>query len=220
MKNLKKILLAVIFVIVGFVAIFFVLRLNNNNDKDIAWTVFQEYLSYNQIQDLNGVESIVYKVAPVCADEKTIIDCKARMGTAYSYGSILKEEDFINVWSDKRQIILATDFWTESIPALDQYGRFRSIIFLIKGDDGKWKLLSFSPTAGGVTTKGTATEEEVDERIIRYTEDNDLDGRPDYEEECLSVKEGQTCIKTDPKLRDTDGDGLWDGVQVLIESMK
>lgn len=220
MKNLKKILLAIVFIIVGFVAIFFVLRSNNNNDKNIAWAVFQEYLSYNQNQDLDGVKSIVYKVAPVCASEETLIDCKARMGTAYSYGSVLKEEDFINVWSDKKQIILATDFWTESIPVLDQYGRFRSIIFLIKGEDGEWKILSFSPTAGGVTTKGTATEEEVNERVVRYTEDNDLDGRPDYEEECLSVKEGQTCIKTDPKLRDTDGDGLWDGVQVLIESMK
>ncbi|NLE07492.1 MAG: hypothetical protein GX627_02705 [Parcubacteria group bacterium] len=219
MKNLKKILLAMV-IVVGLVAIFFMPRFKNVDNQDMAWQVFQKYLSYNKIQDLEGVKNIVYKVSPVCENEETLADCKTRMSNAYAYGSALKKEDFVNVWSDEKQIILATDFWTESIPALDQYGRFRSLIFLIKDDDGEWKLLSFSPTAGGVTAKGSATEEEINERIVRYTEDNDQDGRPDYEEECLSVKEGQVCIATDPKLRDTDGDGFWDGVQVLIEAMK
>jgi len=189
----------------------------SNNPKDLAWAVFSKYLGYNKDQNLEGVKSVVYKVAPVCNDAKTLIDCKARMDLAYSYGSALKKADFVNVWSDEKQIILATDFWLESSKDLDQYGRFRSIIFFIKGTDGAWKLLSFSPTKGGATNKGSASQEEVDDRIIRYTEDNDKDGMADYEEECLTKPGDLTCTKTSPKIRDTNGDGWWDGVEALMK---
>lgn len=185
--------------------------------KDVAWNLFQKYLSYNKSQNLEGVKSVVYKVASVCNDPKTLIDCKARMGSAYSYGSAFKKEDFKNVWSDQNQIILATGFWTESSTDLDQYGRFRSVIFFVKGSDQGWKLLSFSPTQGGATGKGAASQEEVDARLLRYTEDGDQDGVSDYVEECLSAKTKDSCVPTDPKLRDTDGDGFWDGVQALMK---
>lgn len=189
----------------------------SNEPKDKAWALFSKYLSYNKEQNLEGVKSVVYKIASVCEDPKTLIDCKARMGSAYSYGSTLKKENFTNVWSDEKQIILATDFWTESSKDLDQYGRFRSIIFFVKGADNEWKLLSFSPTKGGATNKGAANQEEVDARLIRYTEDNDKDGMPDYEEECIHKPGDLTCIKTSPKLRDTNGDGWWDGVEALMK---
>lgn len=189
----------------------------SNAPEDVAWAVFQKYLGYNKDQNLEGVRSMVYKVASVCNDPKTTIDCKARMGSAYQYGSALKKEDFVNVWSDEKQIILSTDFWLESSKDLDQYGRFRSIIFFIKGTDGSWKLLSFSPTKGGATNKGAASQEEVDARLIRYTEDNDKDGIADYEEECLNKPDDLSCVKTNTKIRDTNGDGFWDGVEALMK---
>lgn len=189
----------------------------SNAPKDIAWTVFQKYLGYNKNRDFEGVKNVVYKIASVCEDPKTRIDCEARMNLAYQYGSILKKEDFVNVWSDEKQIILATDFWLESSKDLDQYGRFRSIIFFVKGANDEWKLLSFSPTKGGATNKGAASQEEVDARLIRYTEDNDKDGKPDYEEECLQTQDKENCTQTSPKLRDTDGDGLWDGIEALMQ---
>ena len=37
----------------------------SNNPKDIAWTAFQKYLKYNKEQNLEGVKSVVYKVAPI-----------------------------------------------------------------------------------------------------------------------------------------------------------
>lgn len=188
----------------------------SNAPKDVAWAVFQKYLSYNKNKNIEGVRSTVYKIAPICEDPKTRIDCEARMSSAYSYGSALRKEDFTNVWNDGKQIILSTDFWLESLKDLDQYGRFRSIIFFVKGTDGEWKLLSFSPTKGGATNKGAAGQEEIDLRLIRYTEDNDEDGMADYEEECLNKPNDLTCVKTSPKLRDTDGDGLWDGVEALM----
>lgn len=190
----------------------------SNDPKDVTWKLFQKYLAYNKEKNLEGVRSVVYKVAPVCENPQQRIDCEARMASAYSYGSALKKEDFVNVWSDKKQIILVTDFWLESLPDdMDQYGRFRSIIFFIKGANDEWKLLSFSPIKGGATSKGSASQAEVDDRLIRYTEDNDKDGIADYEEECLTRPNDSTCLKTNPKLRDTDGDGLWDGVEALIK---
>lgn len=189
----------------------------SNSPKDTAWALFQKYLAYNKARDFEGVKSVVYKIASVCADPKTRIDCEARMNLAYQYGSPLKKENFVNIWSDEKQMILTTDFWLESSKELDQYGRFRSIIFFVKGADNEWKLLSFSPTKGGATSKGVASQEEVDARLIRYTEDNDKDGMPDYEEECLNKPNDLTCVKTSPKIRDTDGDGWWDGVEAFLK---
>ena len=188
----------------------------SDSPKDVAWAVFSKYLAFNKEQNLAGVKSVVYKINPVCADEITSVDCKARMDSAYSYGSALKKADFVNIWSDEKQMILTTDFWLESSKEMDQYGRFRGIIFFVKGEAG-WKLLSFSPTKGGATNKGLASQEEIDTRIIRYTEDQDFDGLADYEEECLNKPNDNTCIKTSPKLRDTNGNGLWDGVEALMK---
>ena len=187
----------------------------SNDPKDVTWALFQKYLSYNKSQNLEGVKSIVYKVASVCNDLKTTIDCKARMNLAYLYGSILKKEDFTNVWSDEKQTILSTDFKIQEDENV--IGRSRSIIYFIKDEAGNLKMLSFNPFKGTVTDKSTASKEELNYRIIRYTEDNDKDGIADYDEECLAVKEGEVCTKTNPKIRDTDGDGFWDGVEALMK---
>ncbi|KKP56018.1 MAG: hypothetical protein UR80_C0012G0002 [Parcubacteria group bacterium GW2011_GWB1_35_5] len=185
----------------------------SNNPKDIAWTAFQKYLKYNKEQNLEGVKSVVYKVAPICEDLKDIIDCKARMSSAYAYGGALEKKDFVNIWSDEKQIILATNFKIQEDDSI--LGRHRAIIFFVK-DNESLKLLSFSPFKGATVSKGVASREEIDDRLIIYTEDKDEDGIADYDEECLSPKEGEVCVKTNPKIRDTDGDGLWDGVQALM----
>lgn len=186
----------------------------SNSPKDVAWALFQKYLAYNQIRDLDGVKSVVYKIAPVCEDPKTKVDCEIRMGAAHSYGIALEKADFRHLWEDDKQIILSTDFWTEE----DEFnvGRFRSIIYFIRDSGDNLKLLSFSPAKGVVYSKGSASREELEERVVLHTEDNDLDGIADYQEQCLVVAEGEACVKTDPRVRDTDGDGLWDGIEVLL----
>ena len=187
----------------------------SNAPKDLAWDFFQKYLAYNKNHNLEGVKSVVYKVAPVCDDPKTLIDCEARMGSAYSYGSALIKEDFVNVWEDGKQIILATDYKIQQDETA--IGRNRAIIYFIKDEAGNLKLLSFSPRKGAFTSKGTASEEELNARIILYTEDKDEDGLEDYIEECIPTEIKDTCVPTDPKLRDTDGDGLWDGIEALMQ---
>ena len=70
---------------------------------------------------------------------------------------------------------------------------------------------------GNATNKGAANQEEVDTRLIIYTEDKDKDGIADYIEECIPADIKDTCVPTNPKIRDTDGDGLWDGVEALMK---
>jgi len=184
--------------------------------KDTVWDLFQKYLAYNKELDLDGVKSVVHKVSDICNTEKPTEECKSRMSSAYSYGNVLEKEEFVNVWQDEKQLILSTDFWTEESKDLDQYGRFRAIIFFIKDEDNNWKLLSFSPFKGKIFLMGSASREEFTERAVIYTEDNDKDGKEDYLEECLSTPEDSACLKTDPKQRDTDGDGWWDGIEILL----
>ncbi|MCL5795445.1 MAG: hypothetical protein M1338_03740, partial [Patescibacteria group bacterium] len=127
----------------------------SNTPKDIAWDFFQKYLAYNKNHNLEGVKSVVYKMAPVCDDPKTLIDCEARMGSAYSYGSALVKSDFVNFWSDEKQAILSTDFVIQEDETV--IGRNRAIIYFLKDETGNLKLLSFSPRKGAFTSKGTAS---------------------------------------------------------------
>lgn len=187
----------------------------SNASKDVAWGIFQKYLGYNKARDLEGIKSVVYKIAPVCEDPKTRIDCEARMNLAYQYGSVMQKEYFVNVWEDEKQLILSTDFRTEKNQ--DTLSRVRSIIFFVKDTSGNFKMLSFSPFKGAKTNKGAASQEEVDARLIIYTEDKDNDGIAGYEEECIGALEDTSCVKTDPKIRDTDGNGFWDGVEALMK---
>lgn len=186
----------------------------SNDPKTLAWNLFQKYLSYNQKLDLNGVKSLVHKVSAVCENEVAGKDCLDRMGRAYYFGSQLKKDDFVNIWSDEKQTILSTDFHTEEND--ESIGRFRSIIFFIKDSNGKLKLLSFSPVQGGATARGAASQEELEDRILTWTEDKDNDGVSDYSEECLDAINKETCVKTSPKLRDSDLDGLWDGTEFYL----
>jgi hypothetical protein len=186
----------------------------SNDPKDVAWALFQKYLAYNKDHNLDGVKSVVYKVNPVCAAAVASDECKNRMDSAYSYGSAFRKADFTNVWSDGKQTILATDF---KIGEDSQFiSRTRSIIFFI-GDKSNLKLLSFSPDKGAVLEKASSTRAELINKLTVLTEDKDQDGVADYNEQCLSVPAGQTCVKTDPTLRDTNGNGWWDGVEALMK---
>ncbi len=182
--------------------------------KTLAWDLFQKYLSYNKASDLSGVKSSVYKISEVCDMEVANQECKDRMQSAYSYGSVLKKEEFKNVWYDEKQIIISTDFWTENSAEMGAYGRFRAIIFFVKDQSGNWKMLSFSPFKGSITTTKEFKEDAENQAMVR-SEDSDLDGISDFEEKCLD-KNKANCTKTDPNKRDSDGDGLWDGVEALM----
>lgn len=208
---LKKLLLTIIALTILCATFYYI---EQKSPRGIAWRAFEKYLEANKAKDLETLKTLVYKVAPVCEDPETLADCKSRMNLAYEYGVALKKKSFTNVWEDQKQLILTTDFWTEENETA--FGRFRSIIFFIKTESGELKLVSFSPFKGARLSKGEASIEELTDRAIRYTEDNDMDGLADYDEECLDEKTKATCTKTDIRSRDTDQDGLWDSLEALM----
>ncbi|MEK7635396.1 MAG: hypothetical protein AAB446_03140 [Patescibacteria group bacterium] len=187
----------------------------SDDSKDTAWTVFQKYLGYNLDKNLDGVKQTVYKVNVVCESAVATDECKNRMDMAYAYGSVLKKEDFTNIWSDSKQTILATDFKIQEDDTA--IGRNRAILFFVKNNAGNSVLLSFSPFKGSVLEKASTTREELISKLTTYTEDTDKDGIANYEEQCLAPYESSTCVKTNPNLRDTDSNGFWDGVQALMK---
>lgn len=186
----------------------------SNDPKDRAWNLFQKYLNFNKNNDLEGVKSVIYRISPICEDTKTKTDCEARMQSAYSYGKVLLKSEFKNIWEDDKQLVLSTDFWTQEDEKV--VARFRSTIFFVKNEDGSLKLLSFNPRMGALVNAESAPVEELRSRVKIYTDDNDLDGKSDYDEECLSKIGNEECLKTNPKLRDTDQDGWWDGVEMFF----
>lgn len=188
--------------------------------KTEAWILFQKYLTYNKENNLDGVKSTVYKISTMCNTPKPSDECNSRMSSAYLYGADLKKVDFINVWSDSKQIIISTDFWVEDSDDMNLIGKFKTMIFFVRDEGGNLRLLSFNPSKGGATGKGTASSEELNERIDRWTEDLDMDGVADYEEECLHKPNDATCTKTNPKERDTDSDGWWDGTEAIMAALK
>jgi len=189
----------------------------SNPIKDEAWNLFQKYLSYNNDKNLDGVKSVVYKISNVCNTDKPSNDCINRMSMAYFYGMQMKKDLFVNVWSDNRQVIMSTDFDTDTEATTTT--RYHSAIFFVRGSDGALKLLSFSPILGSTLNTGSYSVDEIKQRLISLTEDGDKDGIADYQEQCKDAQEGRGCVKTDPTKRDTDGDGLWDGINFLINSL-
>lgn len=194
---------------------------------DKSWQVLEQYLVAAKAHDIAAVENLSYQLSDSCKkiaeSEDAKKDCEARMDTVYNFGSQLQKTDFKYIWSDSKQIVLATD-WLESDEG-DLAARIRSTIYFTRGEDGSLKVLSFKPAQGTFISKFDKKEggpqikltaEEIKARLIKYTEDADKDGVEDYVETCSGTSNNSTCIKTDPKKRDTNRNGWWDGVEALF----
>ena len=181
--------------------------------KDKAWKVLEQYLSFAKDKNVEGVKSLSYQISAECKSAPKSDGCLNKISTVYFFGKELKKEDFKYVWSDSKQIILATDFKFEE--NTEMMSKSRGIIYFVI-DKGAIKLLSFNPSKGAVVMKSTASKEELNDRLTRYTEDVDQDGKEDYLEECLSTSQEEGCVKTDTKKRDSNGDGFWDGIEALF----
>ena len=184
--------------------------------KEKAWDVLQKYLGFAKSKNIEGVRSLSYQLTDSCkkySNEEEKKDCDARMDTVAFFGIVFAKKDFIEVWSDSKQIILATDFRIEENEEVTS--RTRSMIYFVV-EDGVIKVLKFDPAKGSVLQKADLTKVEIDKRLVELTEDTDKDGAEDYLEKCISKSQDSTCIKTDITKRDTDGDGFWDGIEALF----
>ncbi len=180
--------------------------------KDKAWIVLEKYLDFAKNHDIKNLSKISYQVSEICKDKSKEKECFERMDAVYFIGKELKKSDFKYVWQDDKQIILTTDFKFEENESM--ISKSRGMIYFVI--DKEIKVLSFNHAKGSVVTKSTASIEELKDRLNTYTKDIDEDGKEDYLEECLSSSQGSECIKTDTKIKDSDKDGFWDGIEALF----
>lgn len=185
--------------------------------KEKSWAVLQKYVEFAKDKDIEGVRSLSYQLTDSCkkySTEEEKKDCDARMGTVAFFGGAFAKKDFVHVWSDNKQIILATDFRIEENE--EAISKTRSMIYFVI-DSGVVKILKFDPAKGTIMKKTSeVTKQERDAKLIEFTIDSDEDGAEDHLEKCLSVSQDATCTKTDPTKKDSDGDGFWDGIEALF----
>jgi len=183
-----------------------------------AWTVFQNYLSFAEANNLTGIKSLSYQLSPTCADEAKTEECNALMDNAYFFGKDMKEKDFTNIWSDSKQIILSTDFQKKDV-GTTTVAYTREIIYFIQNSQGSSKILYFSPEDGVIILRKDLSDEEIDTRIRNMTKDSDQDGLPDTVETCAGYAVEANCPNkiTDPNKRDTNGNGFWDGIEIFFK---
>ncbi len=185
-------------------------------EGEMAWETWQRYLEYAHAHDTEGVAKLAHNPSPVCQDPSMQAECYARLDYAYSAGSKFKEEDFTNVWSDENQIILSTDYKEIDDNASQRRGRFRSIIYFAKENGKEPKLIGFKPTEGAITSKDNLSESQIEAELDKLVQDTDKDGLTDVIETCTSEQAGSGCIPTDPYDPDTNNNGWWDGIEILI----
>lgn len=185
--------------------------------KDKSWAVLQKYVEFAKNKNIEGVKSLSYQLTDSCKNystEEEKKDCDARMSTVAFFGGAFAKKDFVHIWSDNRQIILATDFRIEENE--EAISKTRSMIYFVI-DSGVIKVLKFDPAKGSIMKKTSEiTKEERDRKLLEFTTDADMDGIEDYLEKCLSISQDSSCIKTDPTKKDSDGDGFWDGIEALF----
>jgi hypothetical protein len=203
----------VISILVIVVGVLFFLTQNKND----AWSVFTAYLKAAEANDIQELSRYSHKISSVCQGEEVNEECGARMNAAYTIGSQFKEGEFKNRVEDHKQLILSTDGVVYEDE--QEVGYSKKYLLFTKNEEGDLKVLGMDPSRRYfVYKKVGSTTEELLPLAEREMVDSDMDGAPDRFEECnlpLTILV-ESCEKTDPQNRDTDGDGWWDGVEPFL----
>ncbi len=182
--------------------------------KSAAWKVFEAYTKAVELKNINEVKRLSYQISDACLDETMAKECDERMATAYNFAKQFKFEDMKYTAYDNKQIILSGDYF-ESLDGTSPSFARGALYFVREGID--IKFLSLNPFLGAIIIRedGEATTT-VRDRLIDATEDQDLDYQLDVFERCVGMSALPGCVQTDPKKRDTDGDGWWDSIEALF----
>ena len=112
--------------------------------KEKAWNVFKNYLENAYEHDLPGLRVLSHQISSTCNNPELNDACFSLMDNVYFIGSSFVKDDFKNIWSDEKQIILATDYRQISIEALGINESIRSVIYFTIDKNGNPKILSFN----------------------------------------------------------------------------
>jgi len=114
--------------------------------KEKAWNVFKNYLENAYEHDLPGLRMLSHQISNTCNNPEMKDACFSLMDNVYFIGSSFVKDDFKNIWSDEKQIILATDYRQISIEALGINELVRNVIYFTIDKNGNPKILSFNDT--------------------------------------------------------------------------
>lgn len=182
---------------------------NNLSLKDKAWKVLEEYLVAAKNYNLAEIKRLSYQISDVCKDPSKTKECNTRMATVYYFGSNLKKDDLKNVWSDSKQIILSSNLHREEDKDTISYNK--AIVYFVVDENDQIKLLKFNDSKGVSMPKEGRAVEEIESYLKKRMTDDDQDGIEDEIESCIG-QQPESCKQTDPKKRDSNGNGFWDGI--------
>lgn len=136
-----------------------------------------------------------------------------KFASAMVYGMVnINPKSLVIKWEDEKQAIYMTEIKKSDDLQFYRYEQGR-VVFLKDGE--QWKVLE-SMIARGWNVSKTITQTEADKMLQGMSVDTDQDGITDKDELCADTKSADPkCVKTDPKKRDTDGNGYWDGVDAI-----
>lgn len=188
---------------------------NEGRIRTSAWKVFEEYRNASQNHDIAKIEELSYKLSSTCTDLTMNDECNLRMDSIVELTADFVKKDFSNVWYDENQIILFTD--PKKSEEENKTSYTKSYIFFTRDEQGNPKVASIDPgQVFSFTRQADLTDQEIEEELWSIIMDSDKDGVPDIYELCEDT--AQICENewTKPNIRDTDGDGWWDGMESYV----
>ena len=183
------------------------------------WILFDKYIARAKAHDIAGVKGLSYQQSDACADPKRANECYGLMDIVVDLAKGVKKEDYVNLWSDSKQVILSTNF--KKTDSADIYGYSRGYLVLTADINGDLKMLNFNPERSWFYTRYESdfgNKEVMENKLQAIIKDSDEDGLTDMQEICGGDYRDAPaeCSNTDPSKRDSDADGWWDGVEFFF----
>lgn len=187
--------------------------------RSAAWQTFSAYLTALQKHDIQAIRGLSYQMSDLCSDSKKRAQCFAVMDRVASSTAVFKESDFTHISFDNKQVILTSDWRFEETDIA--VAEARKEMYFIRDDSGALKLLFMSQPEGLVWSFIDPKQSRADlvRRLNERITDTDGDFAQDEVETCTfagAASSTPACVSTDPNTKDTDGDGIWDGLEMFI----
>ena len=185
---------------------------DTNSNIDL-WTIFDKSVEALKNKDATAFNTVSYK--QVTSVQK--LQFAQMVSFLYADSIKINKSDYVNKWQDDKQAIYSTN--PVKTDDAQSYGYTQGSIMFIN-DKGTWKILSENPSKGWSISKNATNKPaaQIEKDLQTMMLDSDKDGITDMDEACTGAQQyNSKCVKTDPGNRDTNGNGLWDGIDVVIK---
>ncbi len=137
-----------------------------------VWSTFEDYLAAAKAHDIVKLKSLSYQLSAVCQDaleddaEEDLKGCIELMDSVSFIARNFRQEDFLNVASDDKQIIMSTNYLGSEGGGVGT----KTVLYFVRAEDGRPKVLGIRFCYG---------DESDSEQCVRTrpdTRDMDKDG--------------------------------------------